>query len=216
MASLTKLMTSLIILDENQLTDVVTVNKLATEVEPAKMSLIPGEKITVKELLKGIFTKSANDAAMALALYNSPSIEDFAAKMNKKALEMGLNDTHFVNPVGFDDPGQYSTAQDLATLARAVYKKPIIQKLATLKEADASSVDGKQTHHLTTTNDLLGSYLHILGLKTGTTDAAGQCLISIVENQNGNKILNVMLGSNDRFKETKILSQWLFDSVNWI
>lgn len=216
MASLTKLMTVLITLENHTLDEVVTVNKLATQVEPAKMDLLAGEKITVKELLKGIFIKSANDAALALALYDSPTIDDFVAKMNKKAAEIGLSDTHFVNPVGFDAPAQYSTAQDLATLARIVYREPIVQRITTLKEADASSVNGKFTHHLTTTNDLLNSYLHVLGLKTGTTDAAGQCLITIVENQNGNKILNVMLGSNDRFKETKILSQWLFDSVNWI
>jgi len=216
MASLTKLMTALVILENHQLDEVVTVNKLATQVEPAKMDLLANEKITVKELLKGLFIKSANDAALALALYDSPTVDDFVAKMNKRAVELDMSNTHFVNPVGFDDPAQYSTATDLATLARLVYKNPIVQKIAVLKVADASSVNGKQSHHLTTTNDLLDSYLHVLGLKTGTTDEAGQCLITIVENQNGNKILNVMLGSNDRFKESKILSQWLFDSVNWI
>ncbi len=216
MASLTKLMTALIILEENTLDDQVTVDKLATQVEPAKMSLLAGEKITVRELLKGLFIKSANDAAIALAIYNSKTSDAFVEKMNKRAADMHLHDTHFANPVGFDDPAQYSSAADLAILARAVYRKPIVQKIAALQEADASSIDGRQIHHLTTTNELLGSYLHVLGLKTGTTDEAGQCLISIVENENGNKILNVMLGSNDRFRETKILSQWLFDNINWI
>lgn len=216
MASLTKLMTALIILEESSPDDIVTVNKIATQIEPSKMNLVTGEKITIKDLLKGIFIKSANDAAVALALHSSPSVEEFAAKMNGKAKALGLNSTHFVNPDGLDADTHYSTAEDLAVLARAVYKYELIQKIVILKEADVSSVDGRFTHELKTTNDLLGSYLNVLGLKTGTTDEAGQCLITIVENENGNKILNVMLGSPARFQETKILSQWLFDNFNWI
>ena len=216
MASLTKLMLAKIILDQNKMDEIVTVDKEATLIEPSKINLVKGEKITVENLLKAIFIKSANDAALALAIHNAGSIDDFVIKMNQTALAMGLINTHFTNPAGLDDPAHYSTASDMAILARTLYKNPFIQSVGTIKQTDIESIDGNQKHQLDSTNDLLGSYLKVLGLKTGTTDLAGQCLISIVENSNGNKILNVMFGSNSRFKETKILSQWIFDSYQWI
>lgn len=216
MASLTKLMTILVILDNHDINEIVTVDKRATEVEPAKMYLLAYEKITIGELIKGIIVKSANDAALALAYHNSNSVEEFAEKMNQKALEMGLRNSHFVNPIGFDDPEQYSTVDDLAIIARTAYKIPLIQQLAPLTKTTAKSVDGKQSHDLDTTNDLLSSYLKVWGLKTGTTDLAGQCLISVVEAPTGEKILNIMLNSPARFTESKILSQWIFDNYRWL
>lgn len=216
MASLTKLMTILVILDEHDVNEVVTVDKRATEVEPAKMYLLAFEKITVRELIKAIIVKSANDAALALAYHNSNSLEEFAEKMNQKAAEMGLRHSHFINPIGFDDPNQYSTVDDLAVLARTAYKNPLVQQFATLSKTTAESIDGKQSHDLDTTNDLLSSYLKVWGLKTGTTDLAGQCLISIVESPTGEKILNIMLNSPARFTESKILSQWIFDNYRWL
>jgi D-alanyl-D-alanine carboxypeptidase len=216
MASLTKLMLAKIILEENSLDEIVTVKKEATQVEPSKMNLLAGEKISVRDLMKGVMIKSANDAALALAIYNAGSVGAFVSKMNQEAQTMGLLNTHFQNPVGFDAPDHYSTASDLSILARTLYKKPFIQNVGPIKELQVQSSEGNFSHQLENTNELLNSYLKVLGLKTGTTDLAGQCLISIVENSNGNKILNVMLGSDTRFKETKILSQWIFDSFNWI
>ena len=216
MASLTKLMLAKIILDENKMDEVVKVTKEATLEEPSKMNLVNGEKITVRELLRAVMIKSANDAAVALAIYNAGNVDDFVKKMNLKATEMGLTNTHFQNPAGFDAPDHYSSVNDLAVLTRILYKNKFIRDVAPLPTLQVASVDGSITHALENTNELLKSYLKVLGLKTGTTDLAGQCLISIVENENGNKILNVMLGSNDRYKETKILSQWIFDSFNWI
>lgn len=216
MASLTKLMTVLVTLEDHAANEIVTVDPRATKVEPSKMDLLANEKISISELIKGIIVKSANDAALALAYHDSESVEDFVAKMNSKAAEIGMNHTHFVNPVGFDDPDQYSSSEDLATLARTVYKNPLIQQYAPLSKATASSTDGKFTHSLDTTNDLLSSYLKVIGLKTGTTDLAGQCLISIVVSPSGQKILNVMLHSSARFSESKILAQWIFDNYHWL
>jgi len=215
-ASLTKLMTILVILDQHNPNEIVTVDKRATQVEPAKMYLLANEKITIQELIKAILVKSANDAALALAYYDSNSIEDFAKKMNAKAIEIGLKHTNFVNPVGFDNPDQYSTVDDLAILARLIYKNPLVKQFAPLTKTTANSVTGTPSHDLDTTNDLLSSYLKVWGLKTGTTDLAGQCLISIVESPTGQKILNVMLNSPARFTESKILSQWIFDNYQWL
>lgn len=216
MASLTKLMTLLVIFDTHSPDEVVTVDKRATEVEPAKMNLLANEKITIDQLVKGIMVKSANDAALALAYYDSNDLDQFAAKMNAKAKELGMLHSHFVNPMGFDDPDQYTTADDLSIVARAAYKIALVQKYAPMSKATATSIDGKFDHDLVTTNELIGTYLHVIGLKTGTTDLAGQCLISIVISPTGEKIINIMLNSPARFTESKILAQWIFDNYHWL
>ncbi len=214
-ASITKLMTVTIILEENKLSDIVTVSKAASQVEGSKIWLAQGEKISVENLLYASLVHSANDAAYALAEYNSGDAKTFVAKMNQKAKELGLHDTNFTNPVGLDEPENYSTAYDLAILARYAYGKSFVRKAAVIKEMEISSTNGKLNHKLETTNDLLGSYLKVLGLKTGTTDLAGQCLIAIIENDSGNDILTVMLNSPSRYSETKLLADWVFRTFNW-
>lgn len=216
MASLTKLMTALVILDSHDLDEVVTIDKRATLVEPAKIYLKAGEQFTIRDLFKGLFIKSANDVALALAYHDSQDLDTFVEKMNKKAQEIGLKNTQFKNPTGLDLEGQYSTANDLAVLARLVYRHDIVQKISPIKETEISAINTGESKKLTTTNELLGSYLKVLGLKTGTTDLAGQCLITVVENDQGKKILNIVLNSPARFTESKILSQWIFDNYQWI
>ena len=135
--------------------------------------------------------------------------------MNLKAKELGLNDTHFTNPVGLDDPENYSTAYDLSILGRYAYSKNFIRRAAIIKDMEVSSTNGRLTHKLKSTNDLLGSYLKVLGLKTGTTDLAGECLVAIIENNKGNDILTVVLGSSSRYTETKLLADWVFRTFNW-
>lgn len=215
-ASITKLMTTTIILEENKLDDIVTVSKTASQVEGSKAWLAPGEKISVENLLYSALIHSANDAAYALAEYNSNGdVANFVAKMNQKAQELGLHDTHFTNPIGLDEPENYSSAYDLAILGRYAYGKSFIRRAAVIKEMEVSSTNGKFTHKLKSTNDLLGSYLKVLGLKTGTTDLAGQCLIAIIENGKGDDILTVVLDSPSRYSETKLLADWVFRTFNW-
>lgn len=215
-ASITKLMTTTIILEENKLDDIVTVSKAASQVEGSKAWLAPGEKISVENLLYSSLIHSANDAAYALAEYNSNGeVTNFVAKMNQKAQELGLRDTHFTNPIGLDEPENYSSAYDLAILGRYAYGKSFIRRAAVIKEMEVSSTNGKFTHKLKSTNDLLGSYLKVLGLKTGTTDLAGQCLIAIIENGKGDDILTVVLDSPSRYSETKLLADWVFRTFNW-
>lgn len=214
-ASLTKLMTAIIILEENDLNSIVTVTQKATQIAGSKIWLAHGEKITVEDLLYGTLIHSANDAAYTLATYNSENIEEFVKKMNKKAGSLGLQDTHFTNPVGFDEASNYSSAYDLSILGRYAYKKDFIRDAAIIREMEITSTNGRLKHKISTTNDLLGSYLKVLGLKTGTTAEAGQCLVAIIKNDEGNNILTVLLDSGSRYQETKVLVDWIFRTYNW-
>lgn len=246
-ASLTKLMTATIILEENNLNDVVTVSSRAASTPGSKIWLAPGEKITVENLLNGVLINSANDAATALAEYNSGNIDDFVKKMNQKSIELGLYQTYFNNPTGLDSEtsetpapadeaavspanpvnsgtqqnsdallnDNISTAYDLSLLGRYAFGKSFIRRTVIKPDMEITSTNGKIKHSLKNTDALLGSYLKVLGLKTGTTDQAGECLISVIENNRGNQILTVVLNSTDRYKEAKILADWVFRSYTW-
>ncbi len=181
-ASLTKLMTALIILEENDLEETVVVSSNAANIEGSTMYLIAGEEISVESLLLGIIVNSANDAATSLAEYNAGSIELFVEKMNKRASELGLINTNFTNPTGFDSYNNYSSTYDIAKLGRFIYNNKFIQSTANIKSTEVHSISGQYTHYLENTNELLDSYLNVKGLKTGKTDKAGLCLSAIAEN----------------------------------
>lgn len=230
-ASITKLMTALIIIEENKLDEVVTVSQNANATGGSTMNLHTNEQITVENLLRGTLINSANDGAIALAEFNvrninkdainenkpySPgTVNDFVAKMNKRAAELGLINTHFANPTGLDHPNNYSSAYDIAKLGSYLYNNKLVKEIAQIKETEVTSKTGDYTHKLKSTNDLLDSYLHVKGLKTGNTEGAGLCLISISENEQGHEIATVVLNSPARFEETKILIDWVFRSYNW-
>lgn len=214
-ASLTKLMTTLIILEENKLDETVIISNNAASTEGSTMYLQAGEEITVENLLYGTIIQSANDGAVALAEHNAKSVDEFINKMNKKASLLGLLNTHYANPTGLDSINNYSSAYDIAKLAKQVYEHELIKKIAQLKEFTVKSNSGKLTHKLTSTNLLLDSFLNIKGLKTGSTLAAGECLTAIAENKDGKEILTVVLHSPDRFRESKILIDWIFRAYNW-
>lgn len=230
-ASITKLMTVLIVLEENELGENVTISGNANAVEGSNMSLHTGEQISVESLIKAAIISSANDAAVALAEYNVKDINrdaivpenpyaagtvgDFVNKMNKRASELGLENTHYSNPAGLDHPENYSSAYDLAKLANFIYNNKFIQNIAVIKETDVLSADGQYTHNLKTTNELLDSYLKVKGLKTGTTEGAGLCMVAVAENNEGHEIITVVLDSPARFKESTILIDWIFRSYTW-
>lgn len=206
-ASLTKLMTAQVILEENpNLQEVVTVHPDATQIGGSSAYLYSNEQITIESLLNALLIKSGNDAAIALAIHNAGSVDAFVNKMNQKAISMGLNDTHFQNPMGFDHSQNYSTSHDLAKLALSLYKKPIVKEIVRKQSETIYSIDGKYTHNLISTNDLLDNYLGIIGLKTGQTSNALGCFIGITNSNNPH--LSIVLGSNNRFLDTKILLDW--------
>jgi len=215
-ASITKLMTILIILEDNKLDDVATVSKTAISTSGTTMFLVEGEKITLRNLIYGSIINSANDAALTLAEFNAGNVEAFVKKMNDKALQLGLVNTHFSTPTGLDNKNNYSSASDIATLARYVYQKQFIRDAAQIKETSVASIDNAYIHKLISTNELLGNpYYKIKGLKTGSTDEAGQCLVSVAENDQGKEIITVLLNSPARFTETKILVDWVFRAYTW-
>jgi D-alanyl-D-alanine carboxypeptidase (penicillin-binding protein 5/6) len=209
-ASITKLVTAMIVLDNHKLDEEVTVSKKAATQEGSNMKLAPGEKLTVESLMSGMLINSGNDAAVALAEYDSGSEDAFVQKMNDRAFMLGLKDSHFSNAKGFDEPANYSTAYDTMIFGKAALKYPLILKLASTKTAEVASVDGKIRHHLESTNELLGdSYLNIVGLKTGSTPGAGESFVSLLKGPADHYVLTVMLSSPSRFKETKILLDWI-------
>ncbi len=213
-ASLTKLMTAYIILEEEDLDSIVTVSYNAAAVEGSQIWLAQGETITVESLLYGLLIQSGNDCAVALAEFNAGSEENFINKMNQKARQLGLTETYFTSASGLDDEG-YSTAGDLAFLSMYLLKNDFIREITSLTSATITGTGGYPTHNLSSTNDLLDSYLNVKGLKTGKTGGAGECLITVAENPHGHEILTVILGSYDRFGETKLMLDWIYNSYDW-
>ena len=215
-ASITKLMTILIILEENDLTEIVSVSTNAANTEGSSMNLRAQEQIAIENLLYGAIIHSANDAAVALAEHNAGSVSAFVEKMNEKTKILGLLNTHFTNPIGLDNSNNFSSSYDIAKLGEYIYQNDFVGHAAQFRELEVKSVSGKYIHKLESTNDLLGNnFLNIKGLKTGRTDAAGQCLVSVAENDGENEILTVVLNSPARFTETKILVDWVFRAYNW-
>ena len=215
-ASITKLVTAMVILDRHGMQEKVTVSRHAANQEPSTMRLRPGEEMTIENLLTGLLINSANDAAVALAEADAGSEAAFITKMNEKALELGLKDTHFSSVMGFDEPDNYSTAYDTMIFARAALRYPFIRKTVSQKNADVTDTAGKIPHHLASTNELLENpYYKVVGLKTGSTPQAGQSFVSLTEAPHGHEILMVLLDSPDRFKETKIALDWILRNFDF-
>jgi serine-type D-Ala-D-Ala carboxypeptidase (penicillin-binding protein 5/6) len=191
-ASITKLMTVLVVLEHRKLSDIVTVDPRAAAVGEESIYLDAGEQISVSDLLKGALIQSANDAADALALSVAPSFPAFAALMNAKAAQLGLHDTHFVRPDGLDAPGAYSSAADVTRLARLAMRTRVIRD--DVREETDTIQDGQVLH---TWDDLLGTYPRVFGVKTGHTGEAGWCQVAAVHGR-GVTVYATILGSPSR------------------
>lgn len=213
MASLTKLMTALVILDSHSLDETVTIPQLpALQAEDQKINVAPGEKFKLSELMKALLIYSANDVANALAIWDSGSVESFSLKMNQKAAEWGLGDSHFSNPSGLDESGHKSSAKDLQTLTGILLHNQKFTDTVKVKNTSIKDLASK-SYNLTSTNQLLGNG-GVIGLKTGFTIEAGQCLITLTE-RNGHKVVTIVLNSPDRFQESKNMIDWAFNNHTW-
>lgn len=197
-ASTTKIMTGLIICEQCNVLDRVCVPKEAVGIEGSSMYLKENEVLTVQDLLYGMMLNSGNDAAVALAIYCGKSIEGFAKLMNEKARDLGLSNTHFVNPNGLDAPGHYSSARDLAILASYAMQNPIFAKTVSTKQVKAAD------HYLTNHNKLLWQLDGTDGVKTGYTKAAGRILVSSVT-RNGRRLICVTINDGDDWADHKAL-----------
>src|SRR5207248_9509783 len=176
-ASTTKLLTGLIVAESGSLDRPVTVAQVDTFAEPVKLNIKPGDIYQRIDLLRALLVKSPNDVARCLARDNAGSVEAFAEKMNARAQQLGATHSHFLNPNGLPIPGQYSTARDLALIARAAYTNPTIRSIVCLPQVVFRYANGR-TRELENTNKVLKRFPFCNGMKTGYTEAAGHCLIA--------------------------------------
>src|SRR3989344_1891343 len=211
-ASTTKIMTALVAMEHYQTGDILVVPAEAL-VGGSSMGLTPGERLTFRSLLYGMLLNSGNDAAYTLAMNYPDGFSAFVARMNQKASELGLKNTSFENPAGFDGANHYSSAQDLAKIAKEAIKNPQLAKIFSTKEASVISYDQSKSHPLKNLNKLLGED-GITGIKTGFTEKSGENLVGLVE-RNGHMVLTVVLSSSDRFGETKNLIDWIYQNFTW-
>lgn len=208
-ASLTKLMTALIIIENHKLNEVVKVSRNAVYTDWWKVYLLPNEKFSVWDMLKGLLIKSWNDAAVALAEFHSWSVESFVKEMNMRAKDLRLIHTHFNNPTWMDATNHYSTAKDLALLTSKVLEYDYLRKVVWTKLWTMISKDWRKID-LPTTNKLL--WWIVKWVKTWTTEKAWECLITLVELKN-KRFLFVLLGSGDRFDTTEKLVDFIITKL---
>ena len=228
-ASLTKIATALVALNNYELEEVVEVHPNCTfKAGESLMGLFPGEKITVRNLLRGLLIASASDAACALARHHREGSMKFVEEMNDLVATLGLERTHFVNPIGLDNTLQYSTAKELTVLAGEALHNQFFQEVVKTGELNIASADRKRWHRLETTNDLLGEVPGILGVKTGYTAKAKEVFVFYFRAERESKetaedgqrqikkgereLLGTVMGSDDRFGEAKSLLNWVLSS----
>jgi D-alanyl-D-alanine carboxypeptidase (penicillin-binding protein 5/6) len=197
-ASLTKIMSALVILERGQLDDFVTISPNAARAHKTHLRMKAGQVFRLDDLLKAMLIMSANDACLAAVEHVGGNEAQFVALMNDKAEALGLADTHFSNGCGFDNPDHYSTAEDLAALSIIALDQPIFRQLVREERAIITPISGHRAYVLHNTNRLLGRIPGVEGIKTGFTSKAGRCLIAKVS-QNGNDLLLVILNSKRRW-----------------
>lgn len=211
-ASTTKIITALVALDYFDLDQEVEVGKVL--VDGQKMRLLPGERIKVRDLIAGLLIYSANDAAEVLAANFPGGRDSFIAAMNSKAQQLHLSQSFFTNPTGLDGEGQVTSARDLVRASIVAMKNPFFRKVVSTKEVDVLGSDGKFVHKLVNINKLLGEVNGVLGIKTGWTENARENLVTYIQRDNKNVII-VVLGSEDRFEETRQIIDWIFTNYSW-
>lgn len=208
MASTTKIMTALITIEKCDMSDIFTVSASAAAAEGSKMGLLAGDKISVEDLLYMLLLKSANDAAEVLAENIAGSVEKFADLMNERADKMGLKHTHFVNPHGLPAEGHYTTAYELALIARVCFSNPVFRQIVS---TDVQTL----TYHklaIQNSNKLLRTYEYCIGGKTGFTKAAGRCLVTAAE-KDGTTLITVTLNDGDDWNDHEQLYDKCFGLV---
>lgn len=210
-ASTTKIITALVAHELYSSDDIITVNQ--PHIEGQVMGLVPGERITVENLLYGALVHSGNDAAYALA--DGKGFRFFVEEMNSKASSLGMKNSHFTNPAGLDNIQQKTTPFDLSVAARELLKNPYLRKMVGTKEIIISDVDYNTFHTLTNVNKLLGEIQGLGGLKTGYTEQAGENLVSFYRH-NGHDYIIVVMKSDERFLDTRVLVDWIKNNVTYI
>ncbi|MBQ8309808.1 MAG: D-alanyl-D-alanine carboxypeptidase, partial [Clostridia bacterium] len=205
MASTTKLMTALTALDIASPDTVIRAARDAIGVEGSSIYLIEGEELTLEQLLYALLLESANDAAAAIAIGVSGSIEAFADAMNRKAATLGLKDSHFTNPHGLDDAEHYTTAYELAFIARAVLQNELLRTIVSTRKTTIPHAGTDGVRLLVNHNKLLRLYDGCIGMKTGYTQKSGRCLVSAAERDGVTLIAVTINAPNDWDDHTRML-----------
>lgn len=214
-ASLVKVMTVLVALEHKSMDDRFLVSEHAVDMEPDKMLLIAGEKLTLRELLDGIFLISANDAAEVIAEGTTGDRDEFIRLMNSKAQHLGMKDTYIVNPTGLDEDSDnsYSTAYDLAILTRYLIRRfPQVVDISSTEHIYLPQTPDHQDYDMYSGINLLTTYPGVVGFKTGYTPEAGLTLITLARN-NGHEVIGVLLGSASRRDEARELLDYSFSKL---
>jgi serine-type D-Ala-D-Ala carboxypeptidase (penicillin-binding protein 5/6) len=211
-ASTTKLMTALLTLEEAKPSEVFTAPAYSAAPAESRINLREGERMTVEDLLEALLLESANDAAVALAENISGSRDAFVDEMNDRAEELGLDHTSYANPIGLDEPGNYSSAHDLATLASLLLRKPRFARIVDMPRATLES--GSHPRVVANRNDLVAAYPWVAGVKTGYTLNAGNVLVGAAEGGRRARVVSVVLGEPSeaaRDQDTLTLLRWGLD-----
>lgn len=214
-ASLTKIMTTIIALENRNMDDIYTVSDRAASMEPDKMFLVAGEKLTLKQLLEGIFLVSANDAAESIAENTTGRREEFINMMNSKSRQLGMNNTFFLNPSGLeeDHAKQYSSAIDVAVMSRYLIKTfPEIVNISSQPHVYIEPTAYHQDYDMYSGINLLTTYPGVLGLKTGFTPEAGLTLVTLARRDN-KEVIGVLLGAVNRRDDAKAMLDYSFKKL---
>lgn len=208
-ASLTKLMTAIIVLENEKTDTIVKISKKAVDQEGEAGKLVVGEEISIENLLRALLIESSNDAAFAIEEYFDSKNIDLINIMNQKSIALNLQNTHFATSSGVEDDGNYSTSYDYARLVAYSLNSERLWNILKLPSAKITSIDGSNIRTLTTSNQLLGKINGLMGGKTGYTPKAKGCLLTAVAINTDTKIITVVLGADDRFGETEKLINWV-------
>ena len=209
MASTTKIMTAVTALENSSMDEVVQISKNAESQEGSSAYIRSGNTMYMEDLLYGLMLNSGNDAAVAIAEHISGTSEEFAKRMTKKALEIGAKDTSFMNPSGLDDENHYTTARDLALIARYALKNPDFVKITSTKEILKHPIGYDEDLWFINHNKLLKSCIGCIGVKTGYTKTAGRCLVSAAE-RNGMTFIAVTLNDRNDWKDHTEMLDYAF------
>ena len=209
MASTTKIMTALVVLDRCDPEETVTVSPVAVGTEGSSVYLYAGEQISVRSLLYALLLSSANDAAVALACHVAGDVPAFAALMNEKAAALSLVDTHFCNPHGLHEEAHYTTAADLAALTAAALRDPLFAEIVATKRYSAPQQGTDASRLFCNHNRLLQSFEGAIGVKTGFTKRSGRCLVSAASRE-GLTLIAVTLNAPSDWQDHTALLEWGF------
>jgi D-alanyl-D-alanine carboxypeptidase len=215
-ASLTKLLSALVAQQLFLPDEIVTVSSHSVRVDGQKQTLYADERMFVRDLMAMMLVESSNDAAYALAEYASAQDIDFVGHMNQLSWTLGMRGCLFTDPAGLDDEA-YCTADDLVRLVRyALQQAPQLWPVMASPEVTIHSADGKLSHDVLSTNELLGKIGGVVGGKTGYTDGALGCLAMVVKfGDKGDTLISIVLGSRSRFADTQAMIQWAQDAYRW-